>query len=74
LLAIEVDELLEREGRAEEIGRDVFEGGLVSGGDGLAHEGGEARVPPRLELGYEELADRVALEEVSEEVLAKEAH
>jgi hypothetical protein len=69
-----IDELLERERRAEEIGGDVLESGLVLGRDGLAHEGRETRVAPGLQFGHEELGHRVLLEEAGEEVPAKQDH
>jgi hypothetical protein len=51
--------------RSELTCRTVFPRQLGGGGD---------RGAPRLDLGHEELGDRVALEEASEEVLAKQAH
>lgn len=51
-----------------------FDGGLVLGGDGMAHERREAGMPPRLELGDENFGDRLPLEKSSEKMFANQDH
>jgi hypothetical protein len=53
LAAVEVDELLEREGVSDEVGDGIFEAQLVGGCDSLADVGREARVSPGEELLHE---------------------
>jgi hypothetical protein len=63
LLAVEVDELLERERRSDEITRQVLDGLLVLEGDRVRDVRGEAWMLPGEELAREVLRDRVPLDE-----------
>ena len=58
LLALEADELLEREGIADEVGGGVLETLLVFDCDRLAYVGGEAGVSPGEQLLDMLLPDR----------------
>jgi hypothetical protein len=73
-LAVEVDQLLEREGRTDETTRQVLDGLPVLEGDRLADVRGEARMGPGDELARELLRDRVALDETGEQALAEQLH
>jgi hypothetical protein len=71
---VEVDELLERERRSDEITRQVLDGLLVLEGDRLADVRGEARMRPGDELAREVLRDRVVLDEAGEQALTEQLH
>jgi len=72
LLAVEVDELLEREGIADEVGGGVLEALLLFGCDRLAD--GEAGMPPGEQLRHDLWRDGVGLEASRQETLREEAH
>jgi hypothetical protein len=73
-VAVEVDELLERERRSHEVAGQVLEGLLVLEGDRVSDVRGEAWMPPADELPREILRDRVPLDEAGEQALAEQPH
>jgi hypothetical protein len=74
LLAVEVDEFLEREGRSHEVARQVLDGLPVLEGDRLPDMRGEARMRPGDELAREVLRNRVPLDEAGEQALTEQLH
>jgi len=72
-VVVEVHELLQRQGVADEVGDGVLEVVLVLGRDRLAHVRGEAGMSPGEELADELMGDGVAVEKPGEEPLAEEA-
>jgi hypothetical protein len=69
-LAVEIHELLEREGRADHVAGHILDRLLVLEGDGLTDMRREARMPPAEKLPGELRGDGVAFDETGEEALA----
>src|SRR2546426_9177602 len=65
LLAVEVDELLERERIPDDVTRHVLDGLLILERDRLADMGREARMPPGQEPPSEILRYRVSFDETA---------
>jgi hypothetical protein len=74
LLAVEVDQLLERERVSDEVGGGVLEALLVRSRDRLTHVGRETRMPPGEQLLDQLLGDGALVEEASEQPFAKQRH
>jgi hypothetical protein len=72
--AVEVDELLKREGRSHEVAGHALDGLLVLEGDRVAEVCGEAWMLPGEELAREIVRDRVALDEAGEQSLPEQLH
>ena len=72
LLAVEVDELPEREGVADQVGGGVLETQLVRGHDRLAHVGGKAGMSLGEELFDQLGRDGALVEQAAEQPLAKQ--
>jgi hypothetical protein len=74
LLAVEVDELPQRERVSDEVGGGVFETLLVLRRDALPHVCGEAGMPPAEQLLDELVGDGVSVEQAGEDSLAEQSH
>jgi hypothetical protein len=74
LLAVEVDELAERERVSHEVGGGVLEPLPLLRRDALPHVCGEAGMPPAEQLLDELGGDGMAIEEAGEDPLAEKAH
>jgi hypothetical protein len=74
LLAVEVDEFLEREGISDEVGGGVLQALLVFGRDRLTHVGGEAGMSPGEQLLDQLPGDRPLVEQAAEQALAEQPH
>jgi hypothetical protein len=74
LLPVEVNELLERKRRSDEVARHVLDGLLVLEGDRLGDVRGDARISPDDELSRKVLRDRMSLDEAGEQALAEQLH